>query len=694
MATMDIGELRRRVFSPEIVVGAAFLGIVSLLMVPVPRGALDMLLALSIAMSATVFLTAVFSERPTDFSIFPTFLLIATLLRLALNIASTRLILLNGHEGPDAAGKVILSFSEFVVGGNLGVGIVVFLILVTINFVVITKGAGRIAEVAARFTLDAMPGKQMAIDAELNSGAINDVTARERRAEIEQQANFYGAMDGASKFVRGDAIAGLIITAINLLGGLALGMVQQNLTLSEAAATYPVLTIGDGLVSQMPALVVSTAAGLAISRASGRSDFGRQVMKQMLGTRNVLGLTAMFLIFVGLLPGLPMFPFFSLAGAMLFASYRTSQAVSEDAEEVVPEEEPDEEAELFDALHVEALTLEVGYGLLALVDETRGGDLPERVKRLRREMARELGIVVPPVRVVDNLQLGAGAYSVRLWGVEVGRGELVPDRALAIDSVGGRELEGGIPTKEPVFGLSAFWIEDGDRDRAESLGMTVVDPSTVLGTHLAEVLRSNAHQLLGRDQVHELVGYVRRESPKLVEELIPDKLTLGEVAEVLQALLEERVSVRNLRSILEAVANGVSRTKEPKLLAEFARAALARQITQSLSDDQGVLRAMVLDRNLELGLRSSMAPDGSVAPDPSTYQRLVSRIADTVKASSDLAQTPCLLVANELRRPIRELLQTQLSDVPVVAIREVDRQAELTIIGTISADESMRDKAS
>jgi len=694
MESTDIGDIMKRILKPEIVVGVFFLGIVSLLMVPVPRSALDMLLALSIALSATVFLTAVFSERPTDFSIFPTLLLVATLLRLALNIASTRLILLNGHEGPDAAGQIILSFSEFVVGGNLGVGIVVFLILVTINFVVITKGSGRIAEVAARFTLDAMPGKQMAIDAELNSGSISESQARERREEIEQQASFYGAMDGASKFVRGDAIAGLVITAINLVGGLGLGMLQQSLTLAEAAQTYPALTIGDGLVSQMPALVVSTAAGLAISRASGRSDFGQQVVKQMLGTRNVLLLTAAFLIFVGLLPGLPLFPFFSLAGAMVFASYRSSSLVEVDVEETAEEPEEDEEAELLDALRVEALTLEVGYGLLSLVDESRGGDLPDRVKKLRREMARELGIVVPPVRVVDNLQLGAGSYSVRLWGVEVARGELVPDRHLAIDSAGGRDFEGGVATKEPVFGLSAFWIEDEERERAESMGMTVVDPSTVLGTHLSEVLRSNASQLLGRDQAHELIGFVRRESPKLVEELIPDKLSLGEVVEVLQALLEERVSIRNLRSILEAVANGVGRTKEPKLLAEYARAALARQITQSHTDDRGVLRAIVLDRDLELHLRGSMAPDGTLAPEPSVYQRLISRIADTVKASSDMAQTPCLLVANELRRPIRELLQTQLPDVPIVAIREVDRQAELTIIGTISADESTTDGAS
>ncbi|MEL6188664.1 MAG: flagellar biosynthesis protein FlhA [Myxococcota bacterium] len=392
-----------RILTSETLVGVAFLGVVSLLIVPVPGSALDVLLAVSIGIAAIVFLTALFSERPTDFSVFPTLLLISTLLRLSLNIASTRLILLEGHEGPDAAGRVIQAFAEFVVGGNLGVGIIIFLALVLINFVVITKGAGRIAEVAARFTLDAMPGRQMAIDAELNAGAINEEQARERRAEIESQANFYGAMDGASKFVRGDAIAGLIITGVNLVGGIAIGMLQQSLTFSAALDKYPVLTVGDGLVSQMPALVVSTSAGLAISRASGRSEFGSQVVEQMLGMRNVLLIAAGFLTFIGLLPGLPFFPFALLAAILVFLVYRQSreEVAAQEAESQAPADSS--EPSMADVLRVDTLTLEVGYGLLPLVDASRGGDIPERVKKLRRQLAQELGIVIPPVRVVDNL---------------------------------------------------------------------------------------------------------------------------------------------------------------------------------------------------------------------------------------------------------------------------------------------------
>ncbi|HJL41567.1 MAG TPA: flagellar biosynthesis protein FlhA [Myxococcales bacterium LLY-WYZ-16_1] len=676
-----------RVMSPEIVVGAAFLGVVVLLMVPVPPPALDLLLALSIALSAMVFLTALFSERPTDFSIFPTLLLVSTLLRLSLNIASTRLILLRGHEGPDAAGQIILSFSQFVVGGNLGVGIIVFLTLVVINFVVITKGAGRIAEVAARFTLDAMPGKQMAIDAELNAGAINDSQARERRSEIETQANFYGAMDGASKFVRGDAVAGLIITGINLIGGLAIGMSQQSLTFNEALSSYSILTVGDGLVSQMPALVISTAAGLAISRASGRSEFGRQVAEQMLGTRNVLFVAAGFLTLLGLLPGLPMFPFLVMAGAMVFAATRKRPEPAE-AEESSEEDEPeDEEAQLVEALRVDPLTLEVGYGLLNLVDAGRGGDLPDRVKKLRKQLAQELGLIVPPVRVVDNLQLESGKYAIKLHGTAIGQGELMPDRHLAIDSVGSQEVPGGIATKEPVFGLDAFWVPESERATAESMGLTVVDPATVLSTHLAEALRSHAHQLLGRDQVHELLGFVRQEAPKLVEELVPEKLSLGDLVEVLQLILRERVSIRNLRVILESVANAVGKTKDLRQLAEVARAAIGRQICASLADDSG-LSVIVLDRNLELHLRNCLGPEGDLAPEPSVYQQLLGQTADIVKRATEGSQTPVLLVANELRRPLRELTEPHLPDVPVLALRELDRQVELRIVGTVSADVS------
>ena len=677
------------VFSRETVVGVAFLGVVVLLIVPVPSMVLDLLLALSIGIAAVVFLTALFSERPTDFSIFPTLLLVSTLLRLSLNIASTRLILIQGHEGPDAAGRIIRAFSEFVVGGNLAVGIIVFLALVIINFVVITKGAGRIAEVAARFTLDAMPGKQMAIDAELNAGAIDDKMARTRRTEIEQQADFYGAMDGSSKFIRGDAIAGLILTAINLVGGLAIGVVQQGMALGAAASTYPALTIGDGLVSQMPALVVSTAAGLAITRASGRSDFGQQVVTQMLGMRSVLGISAAFLLTVGLLPGLPLFPFAVLAGAMIYAAWRAEKREvrgEAKAEEEAPA--PSTEPTMADVLRVDPLVLEVGYGLLSLVDASRGGDIPERVKKLRKQLAQELGIVIPPVRVIDNLQLQPGEYAIKLFGVDAARGAVMPERLMAIDAGGLQTFPGGVETREPVFNLKAFWIAQEDRARAEARGFTVVDPSTVLSTHLAEVLRRSADQLLGRDQVHELIGFVRGEAPKLVEELIPGQITLGEVVGVLRALLAERISIRNLRVILEAIASTVGRSRQQADLAEAARAALARQITANVADGEGVVHALVLDRDLEHTMRASLAPTGALAPEPHVYQSFLRQTADTLAAASAGRHTPCLLVADDLRRPLRELLELQLPDLPVIAIRELDRQAELRVAGTIAASVS------
>ncbi|MEM1026237.1 MAG: flagellar biosynthesis protein FlhA [Myxococcota bacterium] len=687
MSTMTaLSRMPRELMNTEVLVGVASLGVVVLLMVPIPPALLDLLLATSIAISLVVFLTALFSERPTDFSIFPALLLIATLLRLSLNIASTRLILLQGHEGPDAAGNIIQSFSDFVVGGNIGVGFIIFLTLVVINFVVITKGSGRIAEVAARFTLDAMPGKQMAIDAELSAGAINDAQARDRRREVEEQANFYGAMDGASKFVRGDAVAGLIVTGINLIGGLAVGVLQQNRSFAEAAATYPALTVGDGLVSQMPALLVSTAAGLAISRASGKAEFGKQLVGQMLGTRNVLAIASAFLLVLGLLPGLPLLPFLVLSGAMLYGAIRFQPVEEEDVEKEVETEEPmDEEASLVEALKVETLSLEVGYGLLPLVDSDRGGDVPERIKKLRKQLATELGVIVPPVRVLDNLQLGSGHYAIKLFGITVGQGEVIQDRLLAIDSAGVQSFPEGIETKEPVFNLPAWWIKEADKDKAESMGLTVVDPSTVVSTHMAEVLRANADQLVGRDQVHELLSYVREASPKLVEELIPEKLSLGELVEVLQALLRERVSIRNLRVILEAIANAVIRTKDVRALAEAARSALSRQITRQLEGDARSIAAVVLDRQLELSLRSSLTPDGGLAPEPSTFQQLVSQTADIVKRTTTATRSPCLLVSNDLRRPLYELLRANLPDVPVVALQEIDRRSELEVVGTVSA---------
>ncbi len=668
----------------ELLVGGGFLGIVALLILPLPPTGLDLFLALSMSLATVVFLTALFAERPIDFSVFPTLLLITTLLRLSLNVASTRLILLRGHEGGDAAGEVIQAFGDFVVGGNAGVGVIVFLILVLINFVVITKGAGRIAEVAARFTLDAMPGKQMAIDAELNAGTISDTEARLRRTEIEEQADFYGAMDGASKFVRGDAIAGLVITAINLVGGIAIGLAQKDMSFSGAAATYSMLTIGDGLVSQMPALVISTSAGVVISRASGRSSFGTEVAQQLLSGRPVLIISSLFLMILGLIPGLPIMPFGIFAVLLFLAAIRKRKT------DEVPEEQAETDRSLpleppiSELLRVDTLTLEVGYGLLQLVDTSRGGDIPERVKKLRRQLAEELGIVVPPVRVIDNLELQSGEYVVKIYGARLAKGNVMPERHMAIDSAGVQSFTNGIQVKEPVFNLNAFWIVPEDRARAESRGLTVVDPSTVMVTHLAEVLRRNASELIGRDQVDELVSYVRETAPKLVSELIPDQMSLGELVIILQRLLEERISVRNLRLILEAVSAGVHKTKDPGMLTEIVRASLSRQITSSVTDTDGIVHAITLDRDSEIMLRNSLSPTGVLAPEPTVFRNLVQTVADHFQKIGDSGNTACLLSAEDLRRPLYELLNLHLPDLSVVALRELDRTSELRIQGTIS----------
>ena len=684
MAAFTQTDNLRRVFSNTNLVGAGFLGVVALLVIPLPPVMLDLLLAISIGLSAVVFLTSLFTERPADFSIFPTLLLIATLMRLSLNIASTRLILLHGHEGPEAAGAIIQAFGNFVAGGSVGVGLIVFLVLVTINFVVITKGSGRIAEVSARFTLDAMPGKQMAIDAELNAGAIDDQEAKSRRRQIEDQADFYGSMDGASKFVSGDAIAGIIITAINLLGGLAIGMLQQDLEFSTAISSYSILTIGDGLVSQMPALVLSTAAGLVISRASGKMEFGEQMVLQLTGGKQVLGLTSLFLFLLGLVPGLPFFPFFLLSSALAFVVYRQNKAAKKPEKEEKPVYEPPPEPTMDELLHVDTLVLEVGYGLLQLVDHTRGGEIPERVKKLRHQLAQELGLIIPPVRVIDNLDLRPGEYVIKLHGFEVARAEIMTDRQLAIDSAGQQDFPGGIETQEPVFGLKAFWILNEDRNRAEARGLAVVDPTTVMVTHLAEVLRKNADNLITRDHVDELLAFVKKESPKLVEELVPTQLSLGEVHAVLKSLLSERISVRNLKLILEALATISPHTKELRILIDASRAALWRQITEMISNENGAIFALTVDPKTEQVLRNSMSPSGQIAPDPRIFESIARQIQETAARLGQDGHSPCLLAPDDIRKPLRDLLSISMPDLPVVALREIDPQAKLSVVGRIS----------
>ncbi len=677
-------------FSAETMVGVAMLGIVAMLVVPIPAGALDFMLAISIAIAAIVFLTALFSERPTDFSIFPTLLLASTLLRLALNVASTRLILREGQNGPDSAGRIIQAFSEFVVGGDAAVGVVVFLALVIINFVVITKGSGRIAEVSARFNLDAMPGKQMSIDAELNSGSIDEKEARRRRDELYQQADFYGAMDGSSKFIRGDAVAGLIITAINLVGGLLIGVIQHQLSFSDALTIYPRLTIGDGLVSQMPALVVSTAAGIAITRASGRARFGDEVVRQMLGTRSVLHVAAGFLVMIGLLPGLPSFPFAALAAGLLYVAWRQRKAevaaalaaTEEEAQSAQPEEAP-----ISQMLHIDDVCVMVGFALVPLVESTLGG----KVRSVRQKLARELGVITPTVKLRDELLLQPNEYAISIQGVEVGKGEVHPNRLLAFnagpDADAVPNFPDSIETTEPMFGLKAWWIRPQHRARAEGRDMVVVEPETVIATHLSQVIRENAAQLLGRDQLQELLDMVRERAPRLVEQIGASEIPHSTVLAILKRLLAERISIRNLKLILETIAQHAGKgTGGAPELAEVVRRSLRRQISSELCDENGIIHAVTLDDGLTSVLARSLSPNGQLTPDAAILPailRSVEKVCGTAEARRQ--QPGILLVPDQLRRPLYDLLGGQLSDVHFIAFQEYDPQFELQIVGTISA---------
>ena len=676
-------------FRSEMLVGVAMLGIVAMLVIPLAPAVLDAMLAVSIAVSLVVFLTALYSDRPTDFSIFPTLLLVSTLLRLSLNIASTRLILGEGQNGPEAAGNIIQAFSAFVVGGDAAVGFVVFIALVIINFVVITKGSGRIAEVSARFNLDAMPGRQMSIDAELNSGTINEVEARRRREDLYQQADFYGAMDGASKFIRGDAVAGLVITALNLVGGLGIGMLQHSMPFSSALSVYPQLTIGDGLVSQIPALVVSTAAGIAITRASGRAKFGDEVVRQMLGIRNVLYVAAGFLIVMGFLPGLPLLPFVLLAAALFFMAYRqrAAEKAQQEAERTIEaEDSAPEDVPLSQVLHIDDVCVMVGFALVPMVESSLGA----KVKSVRQKLARELGVITPTVKLRDELLLQPNEYAVSIQGVEVGKGEVYPNRLLAFETTGegaDPEMPDSVETREPMFGLKAWWIRPQLRARAEGRDMVVVEPETVIATHLSQVVRDNAAQLLGRDQLQELLDMMRDKAPRLVEQVGTAELSHGVVLSVLKSLLRERVSIRNLKLILETLTQFAGKNLTVNDLTERVRGALKRQISAELCDDDEAIRAVTLDESLTSMLARSLSPSGQLTPDAAIIPGILRSIDKACGDAEARRQQPAvLLVPDQLRRPMFDLLGGQLSDVRFVAFQEYDPQFELQIVGTVSAE--------
>lgn len=675
----------------DVLLAGGILGIVALMLIPLPTALLDVLLTFNISFSVMIVLVTLYTRQPLEFSVFPTVLLVATLMRLGLNVASTRLILLNAY-----AGRVIEAFGSFVVGGNYVVGFVIFLIIVVIQFVVITKGAGRIAEVAARFTLDAMPGKQMAIDADLNAGLIDEREARARREEIRREADFYGAMDGASKFVRGDAIAGIIITLINVIGGFIIGKTQHGMSLSQAAQTFTILAIGDGLVSQIPALLVSTAAGMMVTRAAGKMSLGRDLFSQILGHPRAVAVAAVMLFFLGIVPGLPKVPFF-LMSAAAWVLYRTlaeaerreqREAATAAARPGKPEKAKKGPETVEELLSVDPMELEIGYGLIPLVDASQGGDLLDRISAVRRQCAAEMGIVVPPIRIRDNVRLAPSRYVVKVGGVQVAEGEVMADHLLAMNPGNARGRIPGVPTKEPAFGLDAVWIAKGQRERAEAAGYTVVTPAAVVATHLTEVVKNFASELVGRQEVQNLIDNVRKTSPAVVDELIPNLLSLGEVQKVIHNLLAERVSVRNLVKILEALADYAPLTRDVGELTEYVRRRLARQLTEQYASEDGKLRVLTLSPELEEAIASAVAQTGSPSLEPRLIHALYGSLSEAVRRCAEIGERPIVMCSPQVRRHFRALVANSLPNLTVLSYSEVVPGTEVVSLGTVKVDEA------
>jgi len=702
------------------------LGVPLLLMVllgmmtlPVPPFLLDVSFTFNIALSIVILMVCVYAMRPMDFAIFPTVLLVATLLRLALNVASTRVVLLEGHEGGDAAGKVIEAFGAVLIGGNYAVGIVVFAILMIINFVVVTKGAGRVSEVSARFTLDAMPGKQMAIDADLNAGLIDQEEAKFRRTEIASEADFYGSMDGACKFVRGDAIAGLLILAINLLGGIGIGMLQHNLEFADAMQKYALLTIGDGLVAQIPSLLLSSAAAIMVTRVSSEQDMGTQVIKQMFGAPRALGIPAIILFIMGMIPGMPHLAFLglaSIAGAGSYWVWKRQQDAEQVDEGVIPaprrggavgpggsglpggEAAPaikaPETKELGwdDVVNVDIIGLEVGYRLIPLVDKSQGGQLLARIKGVRKKLSQELGFLMPSVHIRDNLDLMPNFYRITLMGVTIAEAEIHPDREMAINpgQVFGK-LE-GVETKDPAFGLEAIWIDANQKEQAQTLGYTVVDASTVVATHLNQVLNKYAYELLGHEEVQQWLEQLGRIAPKLGEELVPNTVSVSILLKVLQNLLQEDVPVRDMRSIAEAVVNTTPKTQDANVLTASVRASLRRLIVQSIIGNDNELPVITLDPGLEQLLLKSMQQvqqaggmdDIGLILEPSMMEKLQRSLSDAAQRQEMLGKPAILLVSNALRAVLSKFVRMGVERMHVLAYQEVPGNKQITIVGTIS----------
>ncbi len=671
----------------EAMLALAVLGVLAILIVPLPAPVLDGLLALNVAISVLMLLVALGLTRPMEFSVFPSLLLITTLFRLALNVATTRLILLEGGKGEGAAGHVIEAFGRFAVGGSLIVGSVIFLILLVVNFSVITKGSGRVSEVAARFTLDALPGKQMSIDADLAAGVIDDKQARERRVNLARETEFYGAMDGASKFVRGDAVAGLIITGINIVGGLFAGVLRDHMGFGRAIEAYTVLTVGDGLVSQMPALLVSTAAGVLVTRVEG-ADLGSQVSGQIFGSPRALKYSSYVLMLLALIPGLPAAAFAPLGIGAFFLARRIEKQRSDEAKGIRKplSDEKVKEQKVTDLLVLDALELEVGYALLPAIDLEKGGEIPGRVTALRKQLASDLGIILPSVHLRDNLRLEPNQYRVKLRGLEIGKGTAHLGRLMCLEPSGGTPTIDGLPGRDPAFGLPSVWINPEQRPAAEARGYTLVDASSVLTTHLSELIRRNAHELVGRQEVQELLGACAKDAPKLVEDTVPGAITLGELVRVVRGLLREGISVRDLRSILEAVADAAPRSKDAHFLIEQARRRLARQITARVSE-AGVVHALTLDRQTEDVLRQSIAHnDGepTLAPEINAARALIASLENRSATLAAQGRSAVILAPADLRRAFFEFANRFVPDLFVISARELAPGTTIEPAGTIT----------
>ncbi|MBI5918116.1 MAG: flagellar biosynthesis protein FlhA [Nitrosomonadales bacterium] len=664
--------------------------ILGMMVLPLPPFLLDILFTFNIAIAIMVLLVSMNTTKPLDFAVFPTVLLITTLLRLSLNVASTRIVLLEGHTGPDAAGKVIESFGHFLVGGNYAVGIVVFSILVVINFVVITKGAGRIAEVGARFTLDAMPGKQMAIDADLNAGLIGEDVARKRRAEIAQEADFYGAMDGASKFVRGDAVAGIIILLINIIGGFVVGVLQHDLDVATAAKYYTLLTIGDGLVAQIPALVISTAAGIVVSRVASEENIGQQLIGQLFSQPQVLVLTGVIIIMMGMIPGMPHFAFLLLGGALsglawhLYQRAEKAQAPQQAAppQAAVSSESP--EASWEDVAQVDVLGLEVGYRLIAMVDKTQDGDLLRRIKGIRKKFTQDIGFLPPPVHIRDNLDLRPNGYRITLKGAEIGSGEAYPQMFLAINPGNVMGDLPGTPTKDPAFGLPAVWVDAAMREQAQGFGYTVVDASTVVATHLSHLIHLNSAELLGRQEVQQLLDHLAKIAPKLAEDLIPKLLPLSSVQKVMQNLLDEGMHIRDMRTIIETLAEYAPQTQDTQHLTALVRIALGPAIVQQYCSSAPELQVIGMDKELEYILMQAMqSGGGNSAIEPGLADTLLREARSATQLQEQMGLPTVLLVPGAIRDLMARFLKRALPQLRVISHEEVPGFKSVRVTATV-----------